>query len=85
MFKKKLFCGVLYYSYRVINTKIIFAYSCFIVIILFSSSLQLVELFWTHKEQIFEVNALTGNSVFNPKFHFHYRLSGEKENHWLYY
>ena len=42
-------------------------YGCLIVI-LFSSILQLVELFWTHKNQSFEVDVLTGNSVSTPNF-----------------
>ena len=50
-----------------INTKIMLVYGCLIVI-LFSSILQLVELFRTHKNQSFEVDVLTGNSILTPNF-----------------
>ena len=45
---------------RVINTKIMLACSCFIVILRFS---YILKFFRTHKNQIFEVDLLTGNSV----------------------
>ena len=47
---------------RVINTKAMLAYSCFIVVLL-TFRLLFVELFRTHKNQISEVDALTGNSL----------------------
>ena len=69
---KKLNSVLWFYTtpFRVINTKVILAYSCFKVILLFPSILQLVELFRTHKNQYFEVNTLTGNSISNAKFCF---------------
>ena len=74
---KKSFFVVFYTTlFMVTNTNIMLLYSCFIVILLFSSILQLVELFGTRKQN-FEDDVLTGNSVSNPKFRFVYRFSGE--------
>ena len=52
----------------------------FIVIWLFSSILQLVQLSKSHRDQIFKLQVLTGNSVSNTKFHLVY---GENGYHWL--
>ena len=71
--KKKF---VVFYT-TLFRVKIMLAYSCFIVILLFSSILQLVEFYGTHKKQIFVFDVLTGYSVSNPKFRFAYRFSGE--------
>ena len=60
------------------------AYSCYIILLLFSSILQLVKLFGTHKNKIFEVDVLTGNSVSKPQISLRLPFSPVKmENHWL--
>ena len=61
---KKVFYTILF---RVTNTKIMPAYSCFIVILLFS--------LWNYLGLTNKV--LSGNSVSNPKFRFVNQFSGE--------
>ena len=78
-----LFYGV--YILHFLDTKIMLAYSCLIVILPFSSIIQLVELFRTHKNQIFEVNALTGNSASTPKFHSFTGFLVKTENNYHFY
>ena len=70
--------------FRVIDTKIMLAYSCFIVIFLFSSFLSTCGDIWDSQPNFCEVDA-------NWKFHFNPQNSAsfngflvKMENHWLY-
>ena len=60
-----------------------FAYSCFIVILLFSSILQL-ELFRTHNNQIYEVDALLEVLFQPPNSTSFTGFPVKTENRWLY-